>query len=301
MRVSVLTPTYNRSDKLIRLYNSLEKSTYRDFEWIIVNDGSTDDTDQIIKEIVAMASFPITYIYQENSGKHIAMNRLYDLAKGEYCFQIDDDDELLPDAMEKGLSIWDGMSDEQRSNCWCVCGRHINHKTLEMIGKPFPDNVNEVNPRTRSKILSTIQGDRCGMQKVAFVRQYKFPEVEGCSFFPEIYLWRQLNLVYDQHYTNALFGLCHVHDGESLMNYSKSKESYRNRKNIYGYLLSSNCQCKSRFFSQRHLIEILNYNWFCYKSGTKAKEKYKNISLNNCILLFISFFPSIVISKVIKR
>ena len=66
-RVSVLTPTYNRCDKLTQLYNSLEASTYKDFEWFIVDDGSPNDTEDTVRRIQAVSSFPVHYYKQENS------------------------------------------------------------------------------------------------------------------------------------------------------------------------------------------------------------------------------------------
>lgn len=72
-RISVLTPTYNRCDLLPRLYGSLCRSTYKDFEWIIMDDGSTDDTKNVVRELSEKSPFPIRYYYQENSGKHVAV------------------------------------------------------------------------------------------------------------------------------------------------------------------------------------------------------------------------------------
>lgn len=117
VRVSVLTPTFNRADKIERLYSSLCESTYKNFEWIIVDDGSTDQTREVVLALAEKSHIPIIYFYQPNSGKHVALNQLYAMANGEYCFQIDDDDRLLPDAMEKGLRIWDDIEPSLRERC----------------------------------------------------------------------------------------------------------------------------------------------------------------------------------------
>jgi glycosyltransferase involved in cell wall biosynthesis len=295
MRVSILTPTHNRSEKLKRLYLSLEKSTYKDFEWVIVNDGSSDNTEDVVKEIILTSTFPITYVFQEKSGKHVAMNKLYDLAKGEYCFQIDDDDELLPDAMEKGLEIWDSMTPNQRDSCWCVCGRHIHYKTREMIGEPFPVGINEMTQRKKNKILSSLSGDKCGMQKVALVRQYKLPEVKGCNFFPEIYLWRQLNALYDQFYVNEIFGVCHVQEGKTIMNFDFTQENARMRFVIYEYLLKKTCICKSKLLSKRHFIEI--YNYIKYRNMAEInRNASKELSGINQVLVTLAEIPFCIVN-----
>ncbi len=73
MRISVITPTYNRGSTLERVFHSLEKQTMKSFEWIIVDDGSTDNTKEIVDDFIRKAKFDIKYIRQENNGKHIAV------------------------------------------------------------------------------------------------------------------------------------------------------------------------------------------------------------------------------------
>ena len=70
---TVFTPTYNRAHTLHRVYGSLKVQTFRDFEWLIVDDGSTDDTEALVKQWQAEANFPIRYIWQKNSGKHLGI------------------------------------------------------------------------------------------------------------------------------------------------------------------------------------------------------------------------------------
>ena len=73
-RVTVFTPTFNRAGVLHRVYDSLTAQTFRDFAWLIVDDGSADDTRSVVEQFVEKAPFPIEYVYQENQGKHIATN-----------------------------------------------------------------------------------------------------------------------------------------------------------------------------------------------------------------------------------
>lgn len=82
-KFSVFTPTYNRAKDIVACYLSLCKQTFSDFEWIVIDDGSNDNTNQVMEEIMKSARFPIVYRYQENKGKHVAQNRALDLAQGE--------------------------------------------------------------------------------------------------------------------------------------------------------------------------------------------------------------------------
>ena len=72
--VTIITPTYNRAELLKKLYQSLEQQNNKDFEWLIVDDGSTDRTKEAVEEITDNATFHINYIWKENGGKHTAMN-----------------------------------------------------------------------------------------------------------------------------------------------------------------------------------------------------------------------------------
>lgn len=95
--LTIFTPTYNRSNCLRRLAESLEKQTCWDFEWLIIDDGSTDDTREVV-EIFA-ERLPIRYFFQKNSGKHIAYNNAIRQCRGDWFLCVDDDDFLTPDAV----------------------------------------------------------------------------------------------------------------------------------------------------------------------------------------------------------
>lgn len=105
MTFTIFTPTYNRAYTLPRLYNSLLLQTKKDFEWLIIDDGSTDDTESIVKSFIEDDKVNIRYYKQENSGKHIAINRALEEAKGDYIITIDSDDYLEKDAVEICSSI----------------------------------------------------------------------------------------------------------------------------------------------------------------------------------------------------
>src|SRR4030095_5896345 len=93
---TVSTQTYNRRDRLPRVYESLNAQTFRDFEWLIVDDGSTDGTEEFIKAWQSSADFRIRYFYQPNLGKHVGFNRSVVEAQGELLLSFDSDDSCVP-------------------------------------------------------------------------------------------------------------------------------------------------------------------------------------------------------------
>lgn len=100
MKFTVFTPTYNRAYILHKLYESLLRQTKKDFEWLVVDDGSTDDTESLIQKWIKEGSLNIRYYKQENQGKHIAINKALELAKGKYLITIDSDDYIEDNCIE---------------------------------------------------------------------------------------------------------------------------------------------------------------------------------------------------------
>ena len=98
--VTIITPTYNRAELLKNLYQSLEQQNNKDFEWLIVDDGSTDCTQEVVEKIANKASFHIDYIWKENGGKHTALNVGIRTIHTELTMIVDSDDRLLPNAVD---------------------------------------------------------------------------------------------------------------------------------------------------------------------------------------------------------
>lgn len=100
MFLTILTPTYNRANRLFSLFDSLESQSIKDFEWLVVDDGSSDNTQNLISTFAKKSSFPIRYIKKENGGKHTALNTGIRLINSELTFIVDSDDYLVPYAVE---------------------------------------------------------------------------------------------------------------------------------------------------------------------------------------------------------
>ena len=97
--ISIITPTYNRADLLPRVFDSLQKQTSKDFEWLIIDDGSSDNTDEVVNTFTT-TDFNIYYYKKENGGKHTALNYGISRAKGDYILIVDTDDYLTENAIE---------------------------------------------------------------------------------------------------------------------------------------------------------------------------------------------------------
>lgn len=106
VKITVLTPTYNRKDTLLRTIRSIENQVFSDWEYIIVNDGSTDSTDKVVEQFMQTTKHPVLYIKKENGGVHTARNLGFKNARGELLINLDSDDELVPEALKVFWDTW---------------------------------------------------------------------------------------------------------------------------------------------------------------------------------------------------
>ena len=123
MFLTLLTPTYNRAHKLHRVYESIKSQTLQKvdgeyiFEWIVIDDGSDDGTDELVKKWKKEVDWPIVYKYQENRGKWKALQEGIKIARGELTLIADSDDEFLPETFETFYNIWNKFTDEEKAKC----------------------------------------------------------------------------------------------------------------------------------------------------------------------------------------
>jgi Glycosyltransferases involved in cell wall biogenesis len=224
IRISIITAVYNRADKVHRVFESLELSTFRNFELVMVDDGSSDNLVDIVEYYRKRVTYPITFIKKKNGGKHTAINLMYEIARGEYIFSLDSDDELMPDAMGKALNVWDNMPERERNKYWCVCGRNVDNNST-IIGELFPDNINNKDFNISRKIASKIRGDKMSLQKLDIVKRYKFPEPKNVTFVTEKIVWNRIDKDYKQYYTNDIFGIVYKDAGNRLSNSARNMQT----------------------------------------------------------------------------
>lgn len=188
IRVTVFTPVYNRENTLKRLYDSLRQQTCKDFEWLIVNDGSTDGSEYTIKKFVSTEqTFSINYFYKENGGKHRAINYALDKAQGDLFFIVDSDDWLADDAIETILKYYSSIEDNALFAG--VAGNRVDANG-KISGKTFAGEFLDATSLERSKY--GIAGEKSEVFKTEVLRKYKFPEFDGEKFMSEAVVWNHM-------------------------------------------------------------------------------------------------------------
>lgn len=182
--VTVFTPTYNRAYILGDLYHSLQRQTCMDFEWLIVDDGSADDTKALIASWQGEENpFPIRYVYQENGGKCRAINRGLKEADGRLFFTVDSDDYLTDDAIEKVIR-WDGELPRDGHFCGYVGNRGIT--PTQTPNRLFPGGYLDGTALDR---YDQVDGERAFVFYTEIHRKYLYPEFPGEKFLTEAVTW----------------------------------------------------------------------------------------------------------------
>lgn len=203
--ITVFTPTYNRVHTLPQLYDSLKNQSFQDFEWLIVDDGSTDGTHYLVDEWLKEGCLNIRYEYKLNGGKHRAINLGVSLAKGGWFFIVDSDDTITYNALEVA-NKWI-MSVETNERLAGVSGlRRINGK----IPKVDFDYIDD----TPMNIKKIIRVDKSEIFKISVLKKYPFPDIPGEKFCAESLIWNRIGLKYKLRYFNEVIYNCeYLQDG----------------------------------------------------------------------------------------
>lgn len=186
MKITVFTPSYNRAHLIGRLYSSLCRQSYRDFEWLVVDDGSTDDTEQLFERLCAEADFPIRYHKQENGGKHTAINTGLELARGKLFFTVDSDDWLTDDALEK-IVQWE--SELPKDGNYCGFAGRLRNTAGQISGEAFEGDYLDGTTMDR---YGAARGERAMVFYTDIHRCYPYPVFKGECFLTEAVTWNRM-------------------------------------------------------------------------------------------------------------
>lgn len=199
---TVFTPTYNRAHTLPAVYSSLLEQTLRDFEWVIVDDGSTDGTAALVEDWCREGRVNIRYFWQSNGGKHVAFNRGVAEAAGELFLAWDSDDVGVPLTLERLKAEWESIPPTVRaqySGVTCLCG----DKNGNVLGDPFPVEALD-SDAIRMNFHHRVRGDKWGFHRTAILREFPFPVFPGERFLAEGVIWNRIGRRYRMRFLNEV-------------------------------------------------------------------------------------------------
>ncbi len=207
--ITILTPTYNRADCLSELYCSLTEQTSRDFEWYVVDDGSTDGTMELIQGYLEEKKIPIRYERKANGGKHTALNQGIANIQSELTFIVDSDDYLPQDAVETIL-FYHGKYRNTDNLCgysFLRCHRDGTVNTAYFPGDELVGTYRQV------RICGNIGGDKAEVFYTDILRKYPFPVFQGEKFLPEDIVWMRMSGPYQMVHINKNIYYCDYRKG----------------------------------------------------------------------------------------
>jgi glycosyltransferase involved in cell wall biosynthesis len=210
-RISIFIPTYNRGYILGRALESLEHSTNRDFEALVIDDGSTDDTTELVARWKSKARFPIIYEKQANQGKHVAHNTAIGLANGELFLNLDSDDQLLPDALDLIIEKWDNISASDKPGFAGIMGLCVLHGKL--YGTPYPQDVID-SDFLAIRTLCHVSGEKRAALRTDVLLNYPYPTFPGERYCRPSLIYERLAHHYRTRFSNIrLIDVGHQPDG----------------------------------------------------------------------------------------
>ncbi|MDR1052785.1 MAG: glycosyltransferase family 2 protein, partial [Planctomycetaceae bacterium] len=252
--ITILTPTYNRAYIIGKAYESLLRQTDLDFEWIIIDDGSSDDTKELVKGWAENNhGFPITYRYKENEGKPSALNVGFPLAKGELAIILDSDDYLSDDAVETIKYEWDQLSGIQNEIAGMVFLRGSPN-----TGKPmcnlFPQDhyrTNSINLRHKDH----IKGEKIEVYRTEVWREFPFPVFENEKLCIEAVVTIRIATKYDVVFINKI-----IYWGDYLSDgYTAARKNKPIKENLLGDILWYNEETTRHFPLAARVSSMIKY------------------------------------------
>jgi len=258
------TPSYNRAATIRVVYDSLMAQGFRDFEWLVVDDGSTDGTEALVESLAREAPFPVRYVYKENGGMHSAINVGAREARGELFLKCDSDDAFDADALERLSSIWGSIPESDRGRYSGVTV-HCKDADGRVIGTRFPVATIDGTSLDLAHRWK-VRGEKWGFVRTDLLRAFPFPEFQGERRVPPSIVWNRIAAAgYLTRYADiALRTFIPLADGITLHSARSRARSWRGSRLFYDELATMPIP-----FTER-LKASVNYIRFSLHGGVGA-------------------------------
>lgn len=290
-KITVFTPTYNRGYIIENLYRSLQRQSFTDFEWLVVDDGSSDNTEELFKIWSNENNiFEIRYYKKQNGGKHRAINFGLDKANGELFFNVDSDDYLTDDALEK-INKWEKTLDKSKKFAGIVA--NLGHEKNKTINNYFKEEYLDLDLLQRYDYTENgkkvLDGERAYIFYTDIHRKYKYPEFEGEKFMTEAVVWNRM--AHDgylvRYYNDIIWIFEYLDDG---LTKAGNKLFWDNPRGYTLWLKEKNV------FQNKSKKEMLKfyYSMYCELSQLYSINQIADfLDINKISLYLISFIKSI--------
>ena len=221
---TVFTPTFNRAHTLHRVFESLQAQTCSDFEWLVIDDGSTDDTPALMARYQSEARFSIRYLREPHRGAHHVHNLALREARGQLSIKLDSDDGCVPEALARLKHHWENIPAARRESFSGVTGL-CRDQNGHLVGSRFPSDPLDCSA-AELEYRHKVRGEKWGFLRVDVLRQFPYPEDVPGNFIPESYIWCQVSKRFVTRHINEELRIYWT-DAPSLPSSSKAPWDWR--------------------------------------------------------------------------
>lgn len=287
-QLCVFTPTYNRAHTLRALFESLKAQSSGDFYWLVVDDGSTDATADLVRTMQSESPFRIEYAKQPNGGKQRAHNRGVELCESELFVCVDSDDTLVPDAVAQILSTWLDCRDDARvAGVVGLCGR-----TAETpLGSVMPPHVS-YSTLWDLYYVHGHKGDTVCAHRVDVLRRFPFKVASGEKFMAEPYVYHQIDQEYVLRLINRVLLVREYLPDGYTQNVRKVTKA-----NPLGYMM-----LKRMYIGYSKTFRLKFVNSVLYLVGCRLSGTPHGVRSAPCPLIAaLALLPAFVLTKTVYR
>ena len=296
MKYTIFTPTYNRIDTLPRVYLSLINQTYKDFIWLIIDDGSTDNTANLIDKWKADNKINIKYFYKENGGKHSAMKLAYEKSTTKYIIELHSDDEILPKTIAIFNDHWELIESQRLETKIANISGLSAFNNSKIVGSYYIDKCHDfIDMSWHEMVLKyNINNENITCWNLNKLRQCvniqdKFWFSDRIKNLMEFVLWARLGRKYKTRWINQVLRIYHT-DAETRLSTLNNKNMFY--KNLVGTKFFVDENIKYFFWKPKYFLNlILKFSISGINLGIKKREIYNNISNKNFKFLYSILLP----------
>ena len=298
--ITIITPVYNRRKIIRRVIKSIEKQTFRDIEYIIIDDGSTEMIDDIVHGYMMSLNIPMMFVKKQNGGVHTARNVGYRYARGELLICIDSDDELTPDACQILYDTWQSIPKKKKNEIQQIKAQCVDQNG-KLGGPLFPNNINDL-PNEKARKYFMTDGERIGCHVTKIMKKNLYPEPKGVTLVSESVRLVPLEQKYRSWAVNDAIRIWHKEGDDHLTGEWKNKKQRArnmywsrtymlNRRKVFypGFLKYFSNMAKYSIFRQ----ELLRYDDGKFVKNNRLKGFWNNIWKNIFkipAIIYISIF-----------
>lgn len=286
---TVFTPTFNRRHTLHRAYESLAAQTFRDFEWLIVDDGSEDSTGELVRSWMQEERVPIRYLHRPHRGAHHAHMTCLEEARGELIIKLDSDDGCTPDALARLHHHWLSIPASERGRFAGVTAL-CQDENGALVGGVFPSSPLDCTA-AELEYRHRVRGEKWGCVRADVLRRFPYPENVPGNFIPESYIWSQVSCHYLTRHVNEVLRVYWM-DAPSLVHGPSDP-----RRNAAGHRLMFQMVLNNEagWFARaplRLLRAAAQFARFSWLSGRGLARQWRDLQSAGARLLWLAALPA---------